>query len=229
MEAFLDPIHLLICGGAGVGKTTLLSRISGFRIIPFEHEYSPTLGVNRTTFDIPMINNLTLKLIIYDISAYYLSRPILPDNLQAIFRCCEGALIVTDPLRTVCATWTDVALDLISKYGNHRIPAYLLVNKADLDQKYHVFSSNQLDAFIAGNEQIFNWYYTVGHPHLGDVDSSRGCSFRQQSIEGIVGKLVSLALIRRHKFLPKLLALPMNLRFESLDHMSLDKIEPFHR
>lgn len=202
----MDPIHLLLCGGYGVGKTMLFSRLSAFQAIPFTYEYRPTNGINEATFLIPLLNGMKMELHIYDVSAKYLSSQQLPQHLLSILQKCEGALVVTDPLRMACATWTDLACDFLLRYREANIPTFLLVNKMDIDQNDHVISSRQFDTFTAGNDQVLDWFYTVSHPELGDLDYSRGHTSKQKPIEDIIRRMVQLALRQRHDRMTMLLS-----------------------
>lgn len=222
MEALADPIHIVLCGGFGVGKTMLFSRLSRFSAIPFNFEYCPTSGINEAIYQIPMINGVKLELHLYDLSARVLSMPDIPHTVVSILEKCDGALVVTDPLRMGCATWTDIAIDLLLRYGTRNICSYLLVNKMDVGQNDHVLTSRQLDAFVTGNEQLLQWFYTVSHPQLGDLDCSRGHYQRQKPIEDIIRKIVQIVLERRHERLVNLLRMPFALYFKEWKQHDLE-------
>jgi hypothetical protein len=237
MDAVTDPIHILLCGGFDVGKTTLLSRLSNFAVIPFQRDYVPSAGLNRATFDLPLSNGTTVRIHLYDVSAELMISPVmLPRPLVQLINRCEGILVVTDPLRKACATWTDITIDILQRLYTRQQeelgekgttfgpPHYLLVNKSDVTPSEHVISARQFDKFVAHSDQLVNWFYTVGHPALGDVDFSRGYPLKQKPIEDVLRRLVMDIVARRPISIRKLLMVPMQIRFLHWKHVAVEDL-----
>jgi GTPase SAR1 family protein len=67
MDTILDPIKILLCGGSGVGKTSIIRRLAG---LPFQEEYSQTSGINIAEFVVPLKNKMhELKITIIDVGS----------------------------------------------------------------------------------------------------------------------------------------------------------------
>jgi hypothetical protein len=102
---------------------------------------------------------------------------------------------------------------------------YLMVNKSDLlSSKRTVESSRTFNAFLKEAE-IIKWAYTVSHPCLGDIDSSRPCaSYRQQSLESLCNLMIMRIIQQRHRQAHTLVLVPFSWNIQSQESFESDEV-----
>lgn len=211
METVLDPVVIFILGGFEVGKTSLLRRLMGGDVC--QATYSPTVGGNCATFDLPLQRNLHLTIRVIDVGAEMLAglvgAPKIPEKhpLHAYFgsspQHVDGAFIVLDCSQHASLTDADFWLDIMRHNQWRRVPKMLLAHKADLPLKTRVISANLLDHFVSNahshrnTTDLVSWAFTVGHPQLGDIDHRRGDLHRQNAFEVVFAQMIMQILAQR--------------------------------
>eukprot|EP01039_Chlorochromonas_danica_P005230 gene5230-5763_t len=222
MNTIVDPIKILLLGGYGVGKTALFHRLIHGQPATLHYEPS-SAGAEVAIFHLPYSSS-SIKLILVDVAAeLIMSRS---DLLVTLFHDAHAALIVVDCADKHSFQEADQWIDRLHEVIPVGVLKYLLVNKADLHPSHQLLHGGQLDKLVS-HMAFLDWAFTVGHPLLGDIDSHRGSTRKQQTIDEIIGRVVQFVLHGRHgqqalAGLPLPLALPLERCFR-LSHHDLSK------
>ena len=182
-------MKILFCGGSGVGKTAICSRLAGR---PFPVSHTPTLGYNLLKF------RVTEEDVILDIEIFDSAGDIL-SNEQAVSDLCfvDAAIVVVDSTNLDSLKDADKWNEKIDHYAPS-ISKLLFVNKADCDNK--VVYPDSLDDFVSA-AGFMDWAFTVGHPDLGDADTTRGTYEKQSTPEEMLRKLFRQKKVINPQFL----------------------------
>lgn len=137
---------ICIIGDFAVGKTSTVER---FVHNQYSDKYLTTIGVKVDTKEIELANDISLKLIIWDIAG--------TDKLEQLelsyLRGTSGYILVADGTR---ANTINSALDLrnqtTERYGD--LPFVFLLNKSDLKHSWEV-SDERLDELLESCSDVF--------------------------------------------------------------------------
>jgi GTPase SAR1 family protein len=178
-------MKLALCGGTGVGKTSILRRLAGG---VFKESHEPTYGINKAAFK---LGESLQDVQIWDIgadlltSSYFAHQIFLADIDAAIFVVDAGSL---KSLQDV-----DNWMGLLANFSwTSQIPKFLLVHKADCEEK--VVNAEDLDTFVHSSGCL-DWAFTVGSEEYCDFDPSRDHSRKQSSPIDVVRRIIASAAI----------------------------------
>lgn len=222
MNNVMDPIKILICGGYGVGKTSIVRRLANMQ---FPVEYNQTTGINTVDFVATFTNNSLIKITLIDIGADLMHTHIDSSFFPVLMMDIDGILIVIDHTNIESLKESDMWLDFLSKNIVKKVNKYLLVHKMDLSKELSVITPNNLDLFIQAMD-IDGWSYTVGHSELNDFDISRGHLLYQKPPEDIFKNLILSILYRRQSNIYKIIPIPFIINYKnwiSYEYEDLDK------
>jgi hypothetical protein len=224
MNNLADPVKILLCGGAGVGKTSILRRLADFS---FPEHYVQTSGLNVLEMRANLKNSASIKVLVYDLGSDLIQSGPGADAtfLSVLTSDTDGAMVVLNGSNPQSIKEADVWLEFLAKNTNKKISKYLLVHKADMPVETRVVTARTLDIFVA-HEEIDGWSLTVGHPALGDCDMSRGSFTNQKPPEDVLSNLVLRILRKRQGNICRLVPVPFRMDFvqwSSYDESELDR------
>lgn len=223
MINLVDPVKILLCGGYGVGKTSLVSRLASKG---FAREYQPTAGINVVEFSAKLKHSASIMVTVIDLGADLVLTQTDPELIPSITCDIDGAFIVVDGQKSQYLKDVSYWIDMTINMNKRKIFKYLLVNKADMSESGKTFFPTELDALVQ-SASLEGWALTVGHPDLGDFDCSRGSIINQKSAEELLQKLVLTILLKRQSNFCKLLPVPFAIEFGRLTSYDYSEVHRY--
>lgn len=219
-------MKILICGGDGVGKTSLLRRLAGNK--EFISTYIPTTGVNILDLRLKCngnSNNIKVKLI--DIGSELINYKADERIFSKIALNTEGIFIVIDASSVQSMKDSDLWIDHLTAIIPRKITKFLLMHKADVPNEEKTVTPRNLDYFVKYSD-IVEWAYTVGHPDLRDIDYARGSLTKQKAPEDLLRKMVLLILQRRQIDIAETVIFPLQFEYiawSCVEFEDLDRVD----
>lgn len=172
----MDEINVLVCGGASVGKSSLLQRLCEMKQTGEHHE---TLGINRVQVEFPLNNARSVTVNIYDIGSDQMKSHPRSHLLQYLIERCDIVFMVIDGKSASSLEEMDNWLSFLSDhFTSQRVVKYLLVNKADLRSVKNSVLDDDLLLDATGSSNNNSNYITS---RRGSGGSSNGNSSSRRS------------------------------------------------
>jgi GTPase SAR1 family protein len=204
MQNVLDSVQIVLCGGRGVGKTTLLSRLACQK----PPQLIDDVSINSIELTYPLNNSSHLKIGLYAIGSRLIDVIDQLAQLKQLLARSSILIMVIDGTDSESLKDMDSWLNTCSQYFSSAMLKYLVVNKADLfTSKTAILSEENFDTFVRA-AGFLGWSYSVGSPWLGDFSVVRAPPHRQQTIESIIVLLLHNILQKRSSTFYKLFPVP---------------------
>jgi hypothetical protein len=209
MNTVVDPVKILVIGGYGVGKSSIIRRVAE---LAFESRYVPTTGIDVVVLKAPLKDSASIEVSVIDVGAELLLAH--PGSTMSLL-CANGVdciIVVADGGDATSILEVKRWLHLIIQHGGNKAEIRLIISKADIPAAEREFSPSKLSRVIK-ESIISGWSWTVSNPDFGDIDISRGCVEHQSAPEDIIRSIVHSILVQRAGNLCKLLPVPFRLEF----------------
>lgn len=223
MNSLVDPIKILLIGGYGVGKSSMLRRVAG---LPYEAKYIATTGIDVLNLRVPLKEAASIDVSIIDVGAEFLLAH--PGSTMSLL-CANGMdciIVVADSGDATSILEVNRWLNLITQHGSSKADIHLVISKADIPGPEREFCPSKLSNVIK-ESIITGWSWTVSNPDFGDIDVSRGCVEQQKPPEEVIRSIVHTILVQRAGNICKLLPVPFRLEFDKLSCFPFQDVDQY--
>lgn len=206
MINLVDPVKILLCGGYGVGKTSIVGRLADAN---FNSVYEPTSGINVVEFTANLKHSANIAVTVIDLGADLVQTGTDTELIPLLATDIDGAIIVVDGQNLKDVNFW---IDMTNKLTKRKICKFLIVHKADMSKSDKTFVPTELNTLVL-TAHLEGWALTVGHPDFADFDCTRGNIINQKSPEEVLRELVLTILLKRQSNFCKLLPVPFTIDY----------------